>query len=368
MRRKYCAIIIPAVLFTHAASAAELYNKDGNRLDLYGKVKALHYLSKDADNNGDKSYVRFGFKGSTQITEDLSGYGQWEYQLSANHTEADSTKDTKTRLGFAGLKYKNLGSFDYGRNYGIIYDIGAWTDMIPEFGCGTYIKTDNFMNGRTNGVATYRNNNFFNLVDGLNVAVQYQGKNQKNQNDNRSASKANGDGWGISSSYEVFDGLRVGAAYASSNRVSAQKEGTYGKGNKADIWAVGLKYDPGSVYLAATYSESHNIVPISGTAVIHGTATSVNGFANKAEKIELVAQYQFKSGFCPSVSYAQSKAKDIENIGNADLVKHIEIGTYYYFNKNMSTYVDYKINRLNDDNKLGLKNDNIFAIALGYQF
>ena len=66
--------------------------------------------------------------------------------------------------------------------------------MLPEFGDDAYVKTDNFMNGRTNGVATYRNNNFFGLVDGLKFAVQYRGKNE---NDGRSASKANGDGWGL---------------------------------------------------------------------------------------------------------------------------------------------------------------------------
>lgn len=32
------------------------------------------------------------------------------------------------------------------------------------------------MTGRTTGVATYRNNDFFGLVDGLNFAAQYQGK------------------------------------------------------------------------------------------------------------------------------------------------------------------------------------------------
>lgn len=33
------------------------------------------------------------------------------------------------------------------------------------------------MTGRANGVLTYRNNDFFGLVDGLNIALQYQGKN-----------------------------------------------------------------------------------------------------------------------------------------------------------------------------------------------
>jgi len=28
-------------------------------------------------------------------------------------------------------------------------------------------------------------------------------------------------------------------------------------------------------------------------------------------------------------------------VGDADLIKYIDIGATYYFNKNMSTYVDY---------------------------
>lgn len=40
----------------------------------------------------------------------------------------------KTRLTFAGLKYNELGSFDYGRNYGVAYDAAAYTDMLVEWG------------------------------------------------------------------------------------------------------------------------------------------------------------------------------------------------------------------------------------------
>ncbi|MFI8415557.1 porin OmpC [Serratia sp. NPDC078593] len=365
MKPQLLAVIIPAILLAPSSYAAEIYNKDGNKLDLYGKVKGLHYFSDDAGNDGDKTYVRLGFKGVTQINERLSGYGQWEYQFSANHSEADSAKDTKTRLGFAGLKLKDIGSLDYGRNYGIIYDVGAWTDTLPEFGGDAFVKTDNFMNGRTNGVATYRNNDFFGLVDGLKFAAQYQGKNE---NDGRANSKSNGDGWGLSSSYEIIDGLSVGAAYASSNRTSQQKQGAFGKGDKADIWAAGMKFDANGVYLAATYAESHNIAPLSGKATVNNSTTAVSGFANKAQSFEMVAQYQFDFGLRPSIAYVQSKGKNIENIGDADLVKYIDVGASYYFNKNMSTYVDYKINQLDSDNKLGLADDDVVAVGLVYQF
>lgn len=173
MKRNILAVVIPALLAAGAANAAEIYNKDGNKLDLYGKVDGLHYFSKDKDNDGDKTYVRFGFKGETQITDQLTGYGQWEYNVQSNHSESQGTEGTKTRLGFAGLKFADYGSFDYGRNYGVLYDVEGWTDILPEFGGDTYTYSDNFMTGRTNGVATYRNNNFFGLVDGLNFALQY---------------------------------------------------------------------------------------------------------------------------------------------------------------------------------------------------
>lgn len=74
MKRNILAVVIPALLAAGAANAAEIYNKDGNKLDLYGKVDGLHYFSKDKDNDGDKTYVRFGFKGETQITDQLTGF------------------------------------------------------------------------------------------------------------------------------------------------------------------------------------------------------------------------------------------------------------------------------------------------------
>ena len=68
MKSKVLALLIPALLAAGAAHAAEVYNKDGNKLDLYGKVDGLHYFSDDASKDGDQTYMRLGFKGETQIT------------------------------------------------------------------------------------------------------------------------------------------------------------------------------------------------------------------------------------------------------------------------------------------------------------
>ncbi|EFB9677608.1 TPA: porin OmpC [Escherichia coli] len=395
MKRKVLAMLVPALLVAGAANAAEVYNKDGNKLDLYGKVAGLHYFSDDAGSDGDMSYARIGFKGETQIADQFTGYGQWEYNLQANGTEGDGD-NSATRLAFAGLGFGQNGTFDYGRNYGVVYDIEAWTDMLPEFGGDTYAGADNFMNGRTNGVATYRNNGFFGQVDGLNFALQYQGNNEgsgdgflfgqegSGSGDGRKLSKENGDGYGMSTSYNFDFGLSFGAAYSNSDRTDEQTKPDFHNtragdrnditagGETAEAWTVGAKYDANNVYLAAMYAEPRNMTG-------YGDA---NAIANKTQNFEVVAQYQFDFGLRPSIAYLQSKGKDLggwahdgngdPRYTNKDLVKYVEVGATYYFNKNMSTYVDYKINLLDNDDDFyeanGIATDDIVAVGLVYQF
>lgn len=364
MKRNILAVVIPALLVAGAANAAEIYNKDGNKLDLYGKVDARHQFSDNAGQDGDETYVRFGFKGETQITDQLTGYGQWEYNIQANHAESQSTEGNKTRLGFAGLKFANYGSFDYGRNYGVIYDVNAWTDMLPVFGGDSLSASDNFMTGRSTGLATYRNTNFFGMVDGLNFALQYQGKNEESRD---KVKDENGDGFGLSSTYDIGYGVTFGAGYSSSNRTVAQKDLTTADGDKAQVWNIGAKYDANNVYLAVMYAEALNTTP-------YGNKN--NTIANKTQDIEITAQYQFDFGLRPSLGYVQSKGKDLFGatgapIGDQDLVKYVSVGSYYYFNKNMSTYVDYKINLLDKNDFTvanGINTDDVVGVGMVYQF
>ncbi|MCM7166481.1 porin OmpC [Enterobacter quasiroggenkampii] len=379
MQRKVLALMIPALLMAGATHAAEIYNKDGNKLDLYGKVDGLHYFSDDKGADGDQTYMRLGFKGETQINDMMTGYAQWEYNIQANNTEG-SDNQSWTRLAFAGIKVGDYGSFDYGRNYGVLYDVEGWTDMLPEFGGDSYTKADNFMTGRANGVATYRNTDFYGLVQGLNFALQYQGKNedasnnQEGTNNGRDTRHENGDGFGISTTYDFGMGITAGAAYTSSDRTNDQViAGTgaasqYAGGDKADAWTAGLKYDANNIYLAAMYSETRNMTPYGST-----DSTSGGGIANKTQNFEVTAQYQFDFGLRPSLSYLQSKGKDLGNgQGDQDLVKYADIGATYYFNKNMSTYVDYKINLLDEDDNFyknnGIGTDDVVALGLVYQF
>ncbi|TFB27625.1 porin [Lelliottia nimipressuralis] len=388
MKRKVLAILVPALLMAGAANAAEMYNKNGNKVDLYGKVDARHTFSDNPSDDGDETYVQIGFKGETQITNDLIGYGQWEYKTYANDTEGAGDKSFN-RLAYAGLKYGEYGSFDYGRNYGVVYDVEAWTDMLPVFGGDSYTWTDNFMNGRANGLATYRNTDFFGLVEGLNFALQYQGANEdQDPSEDQEGTKnghdkvrfQNGDGFGMSTTYDFDFGLSLGAAYSSSDRTNKQvaygagnynRYSPYAGGERAEAWTIGAKYDAEGVYLAMMYAETRNMTPFGDF-----------GIANKTQNFEAVAQYQFDFGLRPSLAWVYSKGKDIGgndyHTGNGydyvdqDLVNYIDLGMTYSFNKNFSTYVDYKINLLDNDDRFykdnNIATDDIVGIGMTYQF
>lgn len=271
MKHKILFYLMPVMLIPGAVNAAEIYNKDGNKLDIYGKIAGLHYVSKDKNADGDQSYVRSGFKGETQINNQITGYGQWEYNIQANNTESASNQSW-TRLAFAGLNFGDAGSFDYGRNIGVVYDITSWTDVLPEFGSdgsnGTY-DSDNFMQSRANGLATYRNSDFFGLIDGLNFALQYQGKNGSTSgedatNNGRGALSQNGNGFGTSVTYDIGDGFSAGVAYSHSRRTDAQNKLAVGRGDDAETYTGGLKYNANRVYLATQFTQTYNATQLRG--------------------------------------------------------------------------------------------------------
>ncbi|MNI75228.1 Outer membrane porin protein OmpD precursor [compost metagenome] len=138
-------------------------------------------------------------------------------------------------------------------------------------------------------------------------------------------------------------------------------------GKNAEVWAAGLKYDANNIYLATTYSETRNMTTFGGK--VNGKV--IEGIADKAQNFEAVAQYQFDFGLRPSIAYLKSKGKDINIYGDQDLVEYVDLGATYYFNKNMSTFVDYKINLLDDNaftKATGVSTDNVVAVGLNYQF
>lgn len=360
-------IAIPALFaagVAGVANAAEVYNKDGNKLDVYGQIDVRHYFADaKSGEDGDDSRVRLGFKGDTQITDQLIGFGRFEWETTTHKAESDN--ENQNRLAYAGLKFADFGSVDYGRNYGVIYDTNAWTDVLPLWGADTMDQEDTYMMSRNRNLLTYRNNNAFGYIDGLSFALQYQGKNgDQNKSTGDSSLDNNGDGYGFSTAYELGWGISIGGGYSNSSRTPSQKNGSVGAtGKRAEAWNIGSKLELDELYLAAMYGQTLNTTRFGGD--------DSESIANKTENLEVVALYSFDFGLTPSLGYNQSKGKNLGTYGSQDLVKYIAVGAAYDFNKDMTAVIDYKINLLKDKEftrDYEINTDNVLGLGLIYQF
>ena len=381
MKRNLLAVAIPALLVAAGANASiEVWNKDGNKVDFYGRVKAANNITdRGQKDEGDDTSARLGMSGQTQITDSVTGYGRWEYEAKAGKNSSN-----EVRYAFAGLNFGDLGSFDYGRNDGVLKAITAYTDVLPQFGGDAANNDWNVLSARTKAVATYRNNNFFGLTDDISFALQYA-DNGDNSNDFKedAVRGESREAYGANVQWNIFDtGLTAGAGYAQ----------TSNSDNRQSTWAGGLKYDNYNLYLAANYFQSKfkDVVEYSWS---NGYTKNADG---KVRGFELVAQYGIDlevGRITPSLAYVQHKVKadsvhftdnNVHYRGygfNSPVAKYVSLGATYDLNKNFSTIVEYKFNLLDRDDYGAYKNTknsrghgskpgtkDVLGVGLIYQF
>ena len=346
MKRNLLAIAIPALLVAAGANASiEVWNKDGNKVDFYGRVKAANHITdRGQKDEGDDTSARLGMSGQTQITDSITGYGRWEYEA-----KAGKNSDNEVRYAFAGLNFGDLGSFDYGRNDGVLKAITAYTDVLPEFGGEAANNSWNVLSARTKAVATYRNNNFFGISDDLSFALQYADNGDNSNTAYQDAIRGESrEAYGANVEWRIFDtGLTAGAGYA-------QTSSSY---NRQSTWATGLKYDNYNLYLGATYFQS-KLRDSKHFVWDDGYTRDVD---QKVRGFELVAQYGIDlpvGRITPSLAYVQHKYKydsvsfiadNIRHIAHgysSPLAKYVSLGATYDLNKNFSAIVEYKFNLL----------------------
>ena len=55
MKKSTLALMMIGFVASTATQAAEVYNKNANKLDVYGKIKAMHYFSDYDSKDGDQT-------------------------------------------------------------------------------------------------------------------------------------------------------------------------------------------------------------------------------------------------------------------------------------------------------------------------
>ncbi|MFM5165645.1 porin [Aeromonas veronii] len=371
MKKTILAIAIPA-LFASAANAATVYDKDGTKFDVYGRVHAAYqgeankadltqnangsndyyYKKSDTTTKGEVyTYARTGMQGKVALNNTWSAIAQGEWEISSENSGQDSLTARHVWAGFDGTQY---GKFMFGQtDTASKWGVQDRADIFEELGNVASVN-----DGRQEGQVIYRgewNGAFFNasyisknsdmdtfgselLTSSLsaNPATGVTDQNKKGLEGGYAVGAGynmdNGFGFGVSMESKDFErGTNLGRKDSNGNMVATTITDLKSK----DDWAIGTSYAFDAFYFGAMYNES-----------------KLKGFDDgqeiKAKGFELAGSYTVDS-WKLLAGYNKLDAKGTNVHGVAGTTNDVEIfdrvilGVEYAFTSNIKSYANYAI-------------------------
>ena len=352
MKKTALTMAISSVLLAGGAQAATVYDQNDTKLEIGGRAQGMYYGTDNKDSEGDQSYFRLHIAGETKIDNELTAFGFAEYNLPVSGSDND-----ELRYAFAGIKHDRFGAFSYGRQDGLFTKaVNNYTDVLPEWGGdGLGKDTEVFGTGRTNGLLKYAF-----TYEGLTLGAQFTGQNDPQNNDPSKWMQGSAEGYALGASYDLPMDLSFAGAYNQAGKTDDQKlNATFGGDSDAKLGAIGVRYAANNWYAAATYSDGRDHYAIG------------DGYAEKNRGYEAVVQYTVADKFVPSLAYVRSDVKDSSQNIDDTANEYLSIGASYKFTPVFQTYVDYKVNLLDDSTftkQYGINTDDVVAVAMRYDF
>lgn len=350
MNKTLIALAVSAAALTTGAHAAELYNQDGNSIDMGGRAEAR--LSLKDGKAEDKTRVRLNFLGKAQITDSLYGVGFYEGEFVTNPTtitDADGKKTTfdslDNRYAYAGLG-GTFGEITYGKNDGALGVITDFTDIMAYHGNSAAMKIN--VADRADNMLTYQGE-FNNL--GLKASYRFADRTELNAAGNpvtgneevASYGDNNADGYSLSSIYALGEtGLALGAGYASQ----------YSGADEQNEYMLAASYAINDLYFATTFTDG-----------------------KVQEKDGDYTGYEFAAAYTMGQTVFTSTYNNAET-NKETSADNIAIDATYYFQPNFRGYVSYNFNLISAGDKLGEAGTNGIAskadaedeLALGLRY
>ena len=250
----------------------------------------------------------------------------------------------QSRLANFSIAHKVYGSLTIGKQWGVYYDIGGYTDNFTLFGGsanGIYAGgTDGGWKGtgRADNAVQYRN-----TIGPIEFAVQSQ--------------LFSGDhSYGVSAQYHSSFGLDLGVAYNDGAVVSPVNKFVVDIGSRTTNFIAGAKYTKDDFYGAFTFSSNDDAIVIVDTA----KAVSFPTIGYEASLgYRLGNKWSFEAGF------NLIQEREDRNVFNGDYyLFHLIFGANYYITPDTKLYAMTRFSRSNNSEYT----DNVNAFAFGFKY
>ncbi|WP_070962340.1 porin [Vibrio sonorensis] len=338
MNKTLIALAIAGAVTATGATAAEVYNQDGNSLEIGGRAEAR--MSLQDGKADDKSRVRLNIKGITQLTDSLYGVGFYEGEFTTADNDPAKDDDIEHRYTYAGIG-GNFGEITYGKNDGALGVITDFTDIMAYHGNNAAYKID--VADRIDNTLAYKGQ-----FSDLSLKASYRFANRVEKTDGSGYTDDKTDGYSLSAIYAIGDtGFKLGAGYADQDSGE-----TGGVKKSSDQFMLAASYSINDLYFAGTY--------VDGQDKDGYTKTDKQGY-------ELAAAYNMgQTVFSTTYNYLEGKTAGAKE----DLQDKLAVDATYYFKPNFRGYVSYNFNLLSagDNNGQVSKADAEDEIALGLRY
>ncbi|WP_299314431.1 porin [uncultured Halomonas sp.] len=342
--------VVGALSASAVAQAATVYDQDGTKVDIYGRINYMITSGGTQDltpgeektngsefqNNGS----RFGFRANHEINSDLSAFARMEFRFNADEVNRDPMQ---VRNSFLGLKSQQLGTLTVG-NFDSVYK-EAVTGVFDNYENDGWVTHDSGSTSSRGDTVAYATPVFNGLQGHLQVKHISGNDATVGAQDNSSTTST-----AAAVTYSWED-LYLAAGYNQSKDVS-DRGASYpsgGGGNNAageDIWGISAQY---------------KFLPNFSARVIYEELGSVNEGASASAKKEIV-------GLGATFNYGQGNlyadVYDVSYVGDISSSNPWAIGVDYRFSP-MRVYAE-----IYDEDASGENIDDslLYTVGIRYDF
>ena len=313
MNKTMIALAVSAAALATGANAAELYNQDGNSVEMGGRAEAR--LSLKDGKAEDKTRIRLNF---LEIQDGLYGVGFYEGEFTTNenggatdNTDNTDSTDITNRYTYAGLG-GTFGEVTYGKNEGALGVITDFTDIMAYHGNSAADKIA--VADRSDNMLSYKGQ-FQDL--GLKASYRFADRSKNAAGDEYVDNNA--DGYSLSAIYAIGEtGVKLGAGYADQDQ--------------SNEYMLSGSYAISDLYFAGVFTDGEK-------AAAFKDSVDYTGY-------ELAAAYTLGQTVF-TTTYNNAETNDETSADN------IAIDATYYFKPNFRGYVSYNFNLISEGDKIG---------------